>query len=145
VVVAVSDRGSGHTQRPVILLVEDESTIRVVATRVLEADGYRVTSAENGRAAIALIATLNVPIDLVVTDLYMPELGGEALVAELARHQRTPPVLFVSGVSHADVADLPGPMLTKPFTPVELRRRVHQVLYGSGGSASASARSPQAS
>jgi DNA-binding response OmpR family regulator len=64
----------------------------------------------------------------VVTDLNMPELGGQALIAELACHQRTPPVLFISGFSQADVPHLPGPMLTKPFTPAELSARVRQIL-----------------
>lgn len=102
--------------------------MRMLATLILEADGYRVLSAENGRSAIMLIATLDLPIDLVVTSLNMPQFDGEAMIAELARYQRTPPVLFISGFATANVPGLQSRMLTKPFTVAELSARVRQIL-----------------
>jgi len=115
-------------RRPVILLVEDQDALRAVAARVLEADGYQVLSAADGRAALMLIATVGHPVDLVITDIAMPDVGGQALVAELARHQRTPPVLFISGFSQEEVPGLSWPLLTKPFPPRDLLDRVRHLL-----------------
>jgi DNA-binding response OmpR family regulator len=122
----IVDRHMQH--RPVILIAEDEPTIRAVLARVLESEGYHVLTAENGRSALMLIATLNLPVDLVVSDLTMPEVGGEALIAELARYQRMPPVLFISGLGRDDVPGLSLPLLRKPFTTQELCARVRQLL-----------------
>jgi hypothetical protein len=58
----------------------------------------------------------------------MPELGGEALVAELERHQRVPLVLFISGSGEGDMSHLPGPVLQKPFTIPQLKGRVRELL-----------------
>jgi CheY-like chemotaxis protein len=128
-VVTVSNSGFGQLRRcPVVLLIADESTSYAVATRVLEADGYHVLTAETGRSAIMLIATLDLPIDLVVSDLNMPDLGRQALLAELARHQRMPPVLFISGFRPPDLPGLPSPMLTNPFTPAQISAAVRQIL-----------------
>jgi DNA-binding response OmpR family regulator len=125
--------GDGDRQpRPVVLLVEDQENIREAATRVLELDGYQVLSAGNRRSAMMLIATLDLPIDLVVTDLSMPELGGQTLTTELTRHLRTPRVLFISELSAAELSGLPGPVLTKPFTLGELRTRVREVMHEAG-------------
>jgi DNA-binding response OmpR family regulator len=115
-------------RRPVVLLVEDEANVRALVSRVLELDGYQVLTAEGGRAALMLIATLGLPIDLLITDINMPDVDGRKVVAELARHQRTPPVLFISGCSHEDVPGLTSPLLTKPFTPTALLSRVRELL-----------------
>jgi DNA-binding response OmpR family regulator len=120
--------GNVHARRPVILVVEDEPTIRAAVERALEMDGYHVLTAENGRSALMLIATQGLPIDLLVTDLTMPEVGGEALVAELARHQRAPAVLIISGYGPEDLPELSVPFLKKPFTMRELCARVRQLL-----------------
>jgi CheY-like chemotaxis protein len=133
--------GSRSEARPVVLVVEDEPTIRTVIARVLELDGYRVLVAENGHSALALIATLGRPIDLIVTDITMPELDGEALVAEVARHQRPPPILVISGAGQADLQQLSHPFLCKPFTPDDLRAQVRQLV----GRASLSERDPKRS
>jgi DNA-binding response OmpR family regulator len=121
-------RGDDPQRRPVILLVEDQDALRADVARVLEGDGYQVLSAAEGRAALMLIATVGLPIDLVITDIAMPDVGGQAVVAELARHQRTPPVLFISGFSQEDVPGLSWPLLTKPFPPRDLLDRVRHLL-----------------
>lgn len=124
------DRRAHHERhRPLVVVVEDESSIRAVVTRVLEAEGYHVLTAQHGRAALELIESLSRAVDLLITDLSMPELGGEALVAEVARHQRrVPPVLFITGKSAASTATLPGAILQKPFTIPLLTRRVRELL-----------------
>jgi CheY-like chemotaxis protein len=114
--------------RPLVLLVEDDPSIRAVVTRVLQGDGYQVLTAPHGRAALELIESLSQPVDLLITDLTMPELGGEALVAELARFRRVPPVLFISGESASSMSSLPGAILQKPFTIPLLRRSIRDLL-----------------
>ena len=129
----MSDRWAQPARRrPLVVLVEDESSIRAVVTRVLEGDGYQVLTAPHGRAALALIASLTHPVDLLITDLSMPELGGEALVAELASYQPVPPVLFISGESADSMSTLPGAILQKPFTIPLLKRGVHDLLSPTG-------------
>jgi CheY-like chemotaxis protein len=125
-------RAQPARRRPLVLLVEDESSIRAVVARVLEGDGCQVLTAPHGRAALGLIASLAHPVDLLITDLSMPELGGEALVAELARYPRVPPVLFISGGSADSMSTLPGAILQKPFTIPLLKRRVHELLSLTG-------------
>ncbi len=135
-------RAQPATSRPLVLLVEDDSSIRAVVTRVLEGDGYQVLTAPHGRAALRLIGSLSHPVDLLITDLSMPELGGEAMVAELARHQRVPPVLFISGESAESMSSLPGAILQKPFTVPLLKRRVRDVM-GLTGAGQQAAVAPQ--
>ena len=125
--------------RPRILLVEDQPVLRELMQRALDADGYEVLTAANGRAAVLLVASLDLPVDLLITDLGMPLIGGEALIAELARYHRPPPVLFVSGLGPEP--GQPEPMLHKPFSLDELCARVRSLLgqpeVGHGGAASA--------
>ena len=83
----------------VILLVEDEELVRRVAQRALERGGYTVISASNGTEALAMFRQHETTIDLVVTDLVMPEMGGYRL-CEILRHEwRTGKWLFMSGFS----------------------------------------------
>jgi DNA-binding response OmpR family regulator len=109
-------------RRRVVLLVEDQPSIRAVAAHVLKADGYHVLEAENGHSALMLVALKDLRIDLVVTDLHLP-----ALLTELARHQRRPPVLFISGGT-LEPDDLPGPLLLKPFSMETLSIAVRRLL-----------------
>ncbi len=91
--------GQGET----ILLVEDEPRLRNAERAMLEALGYRVVTAKNGRDALVQCQTAgrleeHCPrIDLVITDLVMPELGGEELLRELQKVRPTLPVLAVTG------------------------------------------------
>jgi two-component system cell cycle sensor histidine kinase/response regulator CckA len=114
-------------QRRVVLLVEDQPSIRAVAAHVLKADGHHVLEAENGHSALMLVALKDLRIDLVVTDLHLPGLDGPALVTELARHHRRPPVLFISGGT-LEPDDLPGPLLLKPFSMEALSNAVRRLL-----------------
>ena len=110
-------------------------SLRRTATRVLERVGYDVVTAENGRDALAKYAAHRDQIDLVVTDLVMPEMGGlelrDLLIAE-APHLR---FLFMSGYTARDVADrsqLPPevPYLAKPWTIAEFTGLIRQALDG---------------
>ena len=122
---------SGGTET--VLLVEDEPQVRAVAARAMRSAGYRVLEATNGRDGVQVARRERDAIDLIVTDVVMPEMGGKEMV-ELAR-QFLPSVavLFVSGYTAGNFP-LPGDdpsasmFLQKPFTPPELLALVRQVL-----------------
>jgi two-component system, cell cycle sensor histidine kinase and response regulator CckA len=117
-----------------ILLVEDEGAVRSFARRTLEAQGYTVLEAANGLEALRIAQEYGLErIDLVLTDVVMPQLGGIALVEQLRALRPDVKVLFMSGYAEDD-ASLFGQMrqgaafLPKPFTPAVLAQRVWDVL-----------------
>ncbi len=116
-----------------ILLAEDEENVRELARRILQANGYNVLEAADGEAALR-VAQLHVGhIDLLVTDLVMPHLGGGDLAKQLNLLRPTTKVLFLSGYTE-DVARQQGmfnvhaSLLQKPFTPKSLALMVRQIL-----------------
>jgi diguanylate cyclase (GGDEF)-like protein/PAS domain S-box-containing protein len=116
-----------------ILLVEDEKAVRDLTQRILQRGGYRVLSACSGRDALALLAAQSPDLDMVLTDVVMPEIGGQDLAAAVRRMMPTLPVLFMSGyneeaVLHDGVLVEGSSFLEKPFTPATLLERVRQVL-----------------
>ena len=102
-----------------VLVVDDEESLRLYMGRVLKDEGYIVLEAQNGLEALLLLDGGETGrVDLVVTDVLMPGMGGADLATQLATRPSSPPVLFVSG-SH-NVSDVPGPLLRKPFLPADL-------------------------
>ena len=129
----------------VIMIVEDNEQVRQLATRVLGGLGYTVLEAANGADALLALETADQRVDLLVTDVVMPILGGKQLVERLRLRHPLLPVLFMSGyapsaITHQSLLDPGAPMLQKPFTPRILARKVRQVLAGHGA-----ARAPGAS
>ncbi len=116
-----------------VLLVEDEPQVRAVAARALRSAGYRVLEATNGRDGVQVARRERDAIDLIVSDVVMPEMGGKEMV-ELARQfLPSAAVLFVSGYTAGSFplpSDDPSAsmFLQKPFTPQELLEMVRQVL-----------------
>ncbi|WP_164104663.1 hybrid sensor histidine kinase/response regulator [Candidatus Laterigemmans baculatus] len=116
-----------------LLLVEDEDAVRRLLLRILEQQGYQVLVASNGREALALLAEHREPIELLVTDVVMPELGGPELAHVLCPRYPEMKVLFLSGhtddamVRHGLVQDEVA-FLQKPFSPLALVRKVREVL-----------------
>jgi signal transduction histidine kinase/ActR/RegA family two-component response regulator len=116
-----------------ILLVEDEPQVRAVAARALRVAGYRVLEATNGRDGVQVARRERDAIDLIVSDVVMPEMGGKEMV-ELARQfLPSAAVLFVSGYTAGSFplpSDDPSAnmFLQKPFTPQDLLAMVRQVL-----------------
>ena len=118
-----------------ILVVEDEAPLRSIARRVLTRQGYRVLDAQDGHAALQLIAEYRGRIDLVVTDMVMPGLNGRALAERLAAAGCDAPVLYMSGYTDDDIVRRgllqPGlAFLQKPFSPNSLAQAVRSTLEG---------------
>jgi two-component system, cell cycle sensor histidine kinase and response regulator CckA len=114
-----------------ILLVEDEAAVRGLARRILAHKGYRVLEASDGAVALRLAAGHVGEIDLVLTDVAMPVLGGRGLVEELRELSPGMRVLFMSGYPREEVfpdkAD-ETPYLQKPFTSETLIAEVSSAL-----------------
>ena len=119
-----------------ILLVEDERAVRRILARELTRSGYRVFESENGVEALALAASLPHAIDLLVTDVVMPRMGGEELARRLRTTQPSLKVLFMSGYADRRAtdevrADELGTLMSKPFPPALLMERVRELFMAS--------------
>jgi nitrogen-specific signal transduction histidine kinase len=115
-----------------ILLVEDEDAVRELVQTVLEARGYRVAVARNGREGLKLCESHTGGIDLLVTDVVMPELGGRELAEAAIKLRPGLKVLYMSGHTQ-DVILKEGvqqgaAFLHKPFTPMQLAQKVRDTL-----------------
>jgi two-component system cell cycle sensor histidine kinase/response regulator CckA len=123
-----------RSQPPTILVVDDEEMVRTSTARMLERRGYRVVTAARAEDALALLRT-DAPIDLLISDIVMPETYGTDLI-ELARQLRPGlPALLVSGFAdqantrHRPIPD-GVPFLAKPFDFPDLLASVHALLGG---------------
>ena len=116
-----------------ILLVEDEAAVRSLVKRILSLKGYRVLEAADGAIALRLAAGHVGEIDLVLTDVAMPNLGGRGMVEELRELSPGIRILFMSGIPKEDVfADKAvasrTPYLQKPFTSETILSEVRTAL-----------------
>ncbi|MGI8401253.1 MAG: PAS domain S-box protein [Gemmatimonadaceae bacterium] len=116
-----------------ILLVEDEDAVRGLTCRILERQGYRVISAEHGRAAMEIAAKEDGHIDLVLTDVVMPGMNGRGLVERLSGIRPTIKSLYMSGYTDDDIIrrgfiEPSKSFLQKPFTSEALLQTVRKVL-----------------
>jgi DNA-binding NtrC family response regulator len=118
--------------REMILLVEDEDAVRVIVSAVLRRSGYRVVEAATPRAAYETFERHGSDIDLLVSDVVMPEMSGPALAQRLVGLRPELRILFISG--YADIAtpiDEENPnvsFLRKPFQASALVARVQEML-----------------
>ncbi|HEU4564878.1 MAG TPA: PAS domain S-box protein [Gemmatimonadaceae bacterium] len=128
-----------------VLLVEDEPSVRVAARRILEMHGYRVVEAEHGLDALRRREELGGGVDLLLTDVVMPEMGGFELASRLRARQPGLPVLLMSG--YPDGAGSAAPsgagFIAKPFAAEALVRQVRELL-DTAGARRAAARDPGA-
>jgi PAS domain S-box-containing protein len=116
-----------------ILVIEDEDIVRTLACRGLRDHGYVVIEARNGSQALNYIRQHPGKVDLVISDVVMPEMGGRELGQSLARIEPDLPVLYMSGYTGEDVVqrgllDPGAPFQQKPFTPAGLARKVRAML-----------------
>jgi CheY-like chemotaxis protein len=119
-------RGGSET----VLLCEDEADLRELTRDVLEAYGYRVIQAGDGREALEVAAGFQGQIDLLLTDVVMPRMNGSELARALTR-DRNVRVLYMSGYTETSLVRgdaAPGGFLQKPFSPVVLARAVRERL-----------------
>jgi signal transduction histidine kinase len=117
--------------RETVLLVEDDAVVRRLARRALEGAGYAVRDAPGPRAAAAVAEELRGRLDLLVTDVMLPEESGPALARRLGEGRPELRVLFMSGYAGDAAGGLAdAPFLQKPFTPDVLLAKVREVLDG---------------
>ncbi|MEM1181223.1 MAG: response regulator, partial [Acidobacteriota bacterium] len=114
-------------------VVEDEPTVRRLLCGILQKYGYRVLEATDAEEAFALFRRSPEPIDLLLTDVIMPEVDGRAVAEQLVSEQPDLKVLYVSGYPDDFLGDrgiLPETtnFLSKPFTPKTLISKVRTVL-----------------
>jgi two-component system, cell cycle sensor histidine kinase and response regulator CckA len=126
--VAVAARHGGET----ILLAEDEDALRVITRRMLERKGYRVLTARDGRDALRVAAEAG-PIDLLVTDVVMPELGGRELYTELRVLRPGLRVLYMSGYTDDEMlrrgmSSAGTAFIQKPFETAALLKLMREVI-----------------
>jgi PAS domain S-box-containing protein len=118
-----------------ILLVEDETSLRSLLSRILTKKGYHVLAARSGDEALRQAEDAAADIDLVVTDVVMPHMSGPEVVERLTRMHPRMKVLFMSGYSseaivHHGVLRTGLAFIEKPFSAEELASRVRKVLDG---------------
>jgi DNA-binding NtrC family response regulator len=115
-----------------ILVVEDEEQVRTLIVRLLEKRGYSVASAENGRLALEAARRDFDSISLVITDMIMPEMGGQALLEVLRKERPALPVICMTGYSREELADSEtmrdAEFIEKPFTPGAFLDQVDQIM-----------------
>ena len=132
-------QGPGATPSPVatgsetVLVVEDEAGVRMLTTEVLKARGYTVLAASTPGEAQAISEAHAGPIELLLTDMVLPEMGGRELAATLTAARREMAVLYMSGYTtdaalRHGVTDGGVAYLEKPFTPTTLMVKVREVL-----------------
>jgi signal transduction histidine kinase/ActR/RegA family two-component response regulator len=116
-----------------ILLVEDEDAVRLFSARALRNKGYKVIEARSGEAALVIMGQDGEPIDLLITDVVMPEMDGPALVEEVRSRRPDMKVIFISGYAESAFRQRAsdGSMLhflAKPFSLKQLATKVKDVL-----------------
>jgi two-component system, cell cycle sensor histidine kinase and response regulator CckA len=123
---------SGTPQSTVrtILLAEDEALLRELGETILSQAGYKVVTAAGADALRKLVAESSAQVDLLLTDVLMPGLGGQELVVLAKQRWPRVRVLYMSGYSTEDLNDLgqDAAFLQKPFTPSELMAKVKELI-----------------
>lgn len=112
-------------QNATILVVDDEPRILDILKRVLGHNGFTVLTAASAGEALATVQTR--PVNVVITDIVMPEKDGFALAREIQRFRPELPIVFMTGFTDRMLpADVP--VLKKPFTPPQVIRQIEKAL-----------------
>lgn len=131
---------ASSTGSETILLVDDEAAVRLVTRRLLQRFGYTVLEADSGEQALRVAEQYGGPIDLVLTDVMMPGMGGRTVASEVLRTRPRVRVLFMSGhaaevIAQQGIAEEEVGFLQKPFSPAGLQGRIRELLdTAEGGS-----------
>ena len=118
-----------------ILVVEDNETVRHLVVAMLKSSGYRVIAPATPREALRICEEFSAPLDLLLTDMVLPETDGAAIAEKAIAARPNLRVLFMSGYTEHPVLRLPGfdrgaPFIQKPFTKATLTAKVRDVLQG---------------
>jgi len=118
---------------PTILLVEDETALRGLMRRILERSGYKVLEAEHGAQALEQCELYDGAIDLVVSDIVMPTMGGREMADRMRVVRPNSQLLFVSGFTDDEVLRqgiviTGSAYLQKPFSPAALVAKIGELL-----------------
>jgi two-component system, cell cycle sensor histidine kinase and response regulator CckA len=119
--LSIGDTGG---MRRTVLVVDDQEVVRDIIRLTLERAGFTVLEASSPNAALDLVRT-DRPIDLLVTDVVMPEMDAFELADRVACEVPGVRVLYTSGYTDAGAE---GPFIQKPFTPAQLVEKVESVL-----------------
>ena len=117
-----------------IMLVEDEDVLRSLLAKFMRLHGYTVLEASHGDEALRICEQYQGPIQLMVTDVVMPQMSGRVLADRIGSLRPEMKVLYMSGYTEDEVvqrgvADLSVSFLQKPFRPIDLARQVQAVLH----------------
>jgi PAS domain S-box-containing protein len=117
-----------------VLLVEDEDMVRNLSREVLETNGYTVIEARDGVEALT-VCNGDCKIDLLMTDIVMPHMGGRELAEKLLERMPDIQILFTSGYTddpsmQRNVSETAANFIQKPFTPILLLQKIRDVLDG---------------
>jgi CheY-like chemotaxis protein len=132
-------RATGACGVETILLVEDEESVRRLVREGLQSLGYIVLDAGDGEEALAVASRHAQPVQLLLTDVVMPDMSGPELVRRLSRVRPETRWIFMSGyneeaTAHHGVVDGEVPYLQKPFSLGQLAGRIREVLDGAPAS-----------
>jgi PAS domain S-box-containing protein len=135
-VESAADISDTLTGTETVLLVEDDKAVRHMAQEILQLNGYKVLDASNGKEAIRVTEEYSGDIDLMISDVVMPQIGGRELAETLSLTRPRMRVLYMSGytddaIVHHGVLDGLAAFLEKPFTPDALALKVREVLAAS--------------
>ncbi|MCW2246490.1 two-component system cell cycle sensor histidine kinase/response regulator CckA [Azospirillum fermentarium] len=128
-------RGSDLTGSGTILLVEDEDAVRVFSARALRNKGYQVLEAKNGEAAMQQLSGNGPRVDLLITDVVMPQMDGPTLARTVRQIRPDLKVIFISGYAEDRFKDelddsTIAHFLPKPFSLKQLASKVKEVMKG---------------
>ena len=119
--------------RPIVLVAEDDPSVRMMIEFLLTDEGFEVILAEDGERALDMAKTRNP--DAILLDLMMPKLDGREVLSRLRAGERTAdiPVFLLTGMSRHAIGEWPGArFLPKPFSPDELVGTIKDVIEGGG-------------
>ncbi len=123
-----------HPGKETVMVVEDEDALRHFAGQLLRDAGYTAVEARNGTEALRLLENpTSRPIDLVVADVIMPQMGGRDLAERIHQLRPQTPILFTSGytddmLDNSGVEKTGAAFLPKPFSPAQLTQKIREVL-----------------
>lgn len=138
--IVVPKRRDGRQASGTVLVVEDEAGVRQALQRILTADGYTVITAANGAEALELFAARGKDIDLLITDLVMPAMGGRDLARQCCELRDTLKVIYLSGYTRDSLLsqqtfEQGTEFIEKPFTHDAILERIARVLGAERASA----------